>query len=81
MADEGGAQSARRPLTGVVSLEWVAAADPADASASQNFGWFSFKSEPPLEPERLVVLLREVADSIAEEINADLSSLAENPDA
>jgi hypothetical protein len=28
----------RRPLTGVVTIEWVDAADPDDASQPPNFG-------------------------------------------
>jgi predicted GNAT superfamily acetyltransferase len=59
-------------------VEWVDGADPDDSSASPNFGWFNVKTEPRLDRERLVVLLREVADSIAEEVNADLSNRAED---
>jgi hypothetical protein len=54
----------RRPLTGIVSIEWVDGADPTDASVPPNFGWFSLKSEPPLDDARLVLLLREVADTV-----------------
>lgn len=54
----------RAPLTGVVSIEWVDGSDPADASEPPNFGWFGVESEPTLEPQRLLVLLREVADAL-----------------
>ena len=54
----------RTPRTGVVSIEWVDGADPGDASEPPNFGWFGVHSEPTLEPQRLLVLLREVADAL-----------------
>ena len=54
----------RRPLTGVITIEWVDAGDPDDIAQPPNFGWFSLRTEPQLEDRRLVLLLREVADSV-----------------
>ena len=59
----------RAPLTGVVSIEWVDGADPSDASEPPNFGWFGVNSEPTLEPQRLLALLREVADALEADLN------------
>ncbi len=58
----------RHPLTGVLRVEWVDGADPDDDSASPNFGWFSCDFEPPLPPERLLVLLRELMTGLEEDI-------------
>jgi hypothetical protein len=54
----------RRPLTGVITIEWVDAADPDDDAQPPNFGWFSLRTEPQLDDHRLVLLLREIADSV-----------------
>ena len=58
----------RQPLTGVLRVEWVDGADPNDDSAPPNFGWFSCESEPPLQPERLLVLLRDLAAALEEDL-------------
>jgi hypothetical protein len=52
----------RGPLRGRVIIEWVDAADPADASQPPNFDW-SIKAEPPLDDERVSLLLREVSEA------------------
>jgi len=56
--------SPRWPLTGIVTIEWVDGADPDDASAPPNFGWFRAGNDRPIESSRLAVLLREVAASL-----------------
>jgi len=68
MADAGFARGA---LTGVVSIEWVDAADPDDVTAPPNFGWFSAKSVPSLDRARFIALLRKVADSMEEDPDAE----------
>ena len=60
-----------RPLTGILTVEWVDASDPDDASAPPSFGWFNCSSEPPLEPERLALLLHTLADSADEDVRAE----------
>jgi hypothetical protein len=62
MAEEAN-RPKRRPLTGVVSIEWVDAADPDDPVAEPNFGSFGVTCEPPLEGRRLIALLRWEADN------------------
>jgi hypothetical protein len=52
----------RGPLSGRMIIEWVDAADPADASQPANFSW-SIKAEPPLDDERVSLLLREVSEA------------------
>lgn len=59
--DSGGVP--RGPLSGRVIIEWVDASDPNDASQPPNFGW-SIKGEPPIDDERLALLLQEIADVI-----------------
>ena len=61
----------RKPLTGILRVEWVDGADPDDDSAVPNFGWFSCDSEPPLAPERLVVPLRDLTAALEEELGYD----------
>lgn len=36
----------RGHLTGILTVEWVDAADPDYASPDPNFGWFRFDSDP-----------------------------------
>lgn len=66
MPDE---QEIRRPLTGFLRVEWVDAGDPNDVSATANFGWFSFTTDPPLEAPRLLALLHRLAESVQEDID------------
>jgi len=51
----------RGPLSGRLIIEWVDAADPADASQQPNFGW-SIRAEPPIDDERVSLLLREISE-------------------
>ena len=61
----------RWPLTGVITIEWVDAADPDDAAQPPNFGWLSIRAEPQLDDRRLVLLLREIADSVESDHGSD----------
>jgi hypothetical protein len=55
----------RRPLTGVITIDWVDAADPDDADPPSNFGW-SMRPEPMLDDQRLILPLREIANTLEE---------------
>jgi hypothetical protein len=57
---------ARWSLTGVVTIEWVDAADPDDPLAPPDFGWLRAGNDRPMGPARLAALLRAVAASIDE---------------
>ena len=57
----------RWPLTGIVTIEWVDAADPDDASAPPNFGWLRAANDRPMEASRLAALLCEIAATLDEE--------------
>lgn len=50
-------------LTGQVIIEWVDGSDPDDPTVPPNFGW-SIKTNPPLDDERLALLLREISEVI-----------------
>jgi hypothetical protein len=58
----------RRPLTGVLRVEWVDATNVDDGSTAANFGWFDCESQPHLDPVRLLSLLRTLADALEEDI-------------
>lgn len=66
----------RKPLTGKLTVEWRDAGDPNDASAPPDFGHFGVKTDPPLESERLLALLR----SLATDLENDLRDEADPPD-
>ena len=55
---------ARWPLTGTLSVEFVDAADPGDASEPPNFGTMGFRCDPQewWNDPRLPELLRWLAD-------------------
>ncbi len=60
----------RWPLTGIVTIEWVDAADPDDSAAPPNFGWLTAANDRPMEASRLAALLREIASSLDDESDA-----------
>lgn len=64
-----GATHPRGHLTGTLTVEWVDAADPDDASADPDFGWFQFRSDPPLDVRRLLRLLLDLAETVREELD------------
>ena len=59
-------RSARWPLTGTLSVEFVDAADPGDETATPNFGTMSFRCEPRewWDDPRLPEFLRWLADTV-----------------
>jgi len=60
----------RSPLSGTLTIEWVDAANPSDASEPPSFGWSSCKQEPSeMEPERLLVLLRALTTALEEDLS------------
>jgi hypothetical protein len=51
------------PRTGVITIDWVDTADPDNADQPPNFGW-SMRSEPTLDDQRLILLLRQIANTL-----------------
>ena len=54
-------KEASMPTSGCVIIEWSTAAGSHDAADEERFSW-SIRSEPPVDDERLVALLREITD-------------------
>lgn len=56
---------------GLGPVEWVDGGEPDDASAPPNFGWRIHWSDPPMEPVRLALLLRALAESLQQEVQLE----------
>jgi hypothetical protein len=69
----------RRPLTGVITIDWVDTTDPDDANQPPNFGW-SMRPEPMLDDQRLILLLREIANTLEEGLTAKHDDRAPPPE-
>jgi hypothetical protein len=69
---------ARHPLTGVITIDWVDAADPDDANQPPNYGW-SVRSEPRLDDQRLLLLLRELINALEHDLTTDNDGHARHP--
>jgi hypothetical protein len=61
----------RTPTSGTVTIEWVDAGDRDDASAPPSFGFSEVRTEPKLEGERLLELLRFVPDCLESDLRED----------
>lgn len=58
----------RRPLTGVLTIEWVESADPDDPSAEPNFGW-SMRCDPQIDRHHLGILIQRLAAYMEDELS------------
>ena len=49
-----------KPISGQIVIDWVDATDEEHPSGEFNLGW-SIRADPPLDDERMGVLLSEIA--------------------